>query len=127
MTRIRISIGAIVALGLVLGVAPAGVAQLAGTAQVPFLRLEWEQVSMRGEWRNFCGRVYNDRQMTARRVFIMFEGLDDGGQVVSNRSAEVIGDVPTRGSAIFCLLVPAKGTTYRVTVPRIDWGDSGGQ
>jgi hypothetical protein len=123
VTKVRTSIG--VALGLMLGAAPAGVAQPAGTAQVPSLRLEWEQVSLRGQWRNLCGRVYNDGSMTARRVFIMFEGLDDGGQVVSSRSAEVIGDVPSRGSAIFCLLVPVKGVTYRVTVPRIDWGDSG--
>jgi hypothetical protein len=46
---------------------------------------------------------------------------------VARRFGEVIGDVPASGYSIFCLLVPAKGTTYRVTVPAVDWGFGSGQ
>jgi hypothetical protein len=127
VTKIRTPVGATLALGLLLAMPVAGLAQTSGTVQVPDLRVEWEQVSMRGEWRNICGRVYNARGVPATHVFIMFDGLDEAGKTVSSRYAEVIGDVPNRGSAIFCLLVPAKGVSYRVTVPRIDWGMSAGQ
>ena len=127
MTIVRTLIGATLALGCALAMPAAGLAQTSGTVQVPDLRVEWEQVSMRAEWRNICGRVYNSRGAPATHVFIMFEGLDEAGKVVSSRFAEVIGDVPMRGSAIYCLLVPAKGVSYRVTVPRVDWGVSAGQ
>jgi hypothetical protein len=117
---------ATLALGVVLALPVPGLAQTSGTVQVGDLRVEWEQVSMRGEWRNICGRVYNSREVPATHVFIMFDSLDEAGKTVSSRYAEVIGDVPMRGSAIFCQLVAAKGVSYRVTVPRVDWGMSGG-
>ena len=127
MTRVRTAIGAMFALLLLLALPTSGPAQTSGTVQVPDLRVEWEQVSMRGQWRNICGRVYNERSVPATHVFIMFDGLDEAGKTVSSRFAEVIGDVPMRGSAIYCLLVPAKGVSYRVTVPRVDWGMGAGQ
>ena len=134
MTNARTLGGAAMLLvGLMLAVPTAGPAQpsvppnqTSGTVQSGDLRVEWEQVSMRGEWRNICGRVYNDRGVPATHVFIMFESLDETGKTVASRFAEVIGDVPMRGSAIFCQLVPAKGVSYRVTVPRVDWGMAGG-
>ena len=126
MTKVRTLIGAALALGLLLAMPAAALAQTSGTVEVPDLRVEWEQVSMRGEWRNICGRVYNSRGVPATHVFIMFDGLDEAGKTVSSRFAEVIGEVPMRGSAIFCQMVPAKGVSYRVTVPRVDWGTSAG-
>ena len=127
MTKVRTLVGATLALGLLLALPAVGRAQTSGTVQAGDLRVEWEQVSVRGEWRNICGRVYNERAVPATHVFIMFDSLDEAGKTVSSRYAEVIGEVPNRGSAIFCQLVPAKGVSYRVTVPRVDWGMSGGQ
>ena len=121
MSIVRKVIGAAVSLGLLVGIEAAAVAQESGTVKIPYLRVEWEQVSSRGGYRNICGRVYNDRDTPARHVFVQFDGLDDTGKQVSSRFAEVIGDVPPRGYAIFCLLVSAQGTSYRVTVPRVDW------
>lgn len=135
MTRARAAIGAMLALGLVLGSGASGGAQSSGTAptlntvntvKANDLRVEWEVVSTRGDWRNVCGRVYNDRIVPARHVFVQFEGLDGGGQVVSKRFVEVIGDVPVHGYAIYCMQVSTKGDSYRVSVPTVEWGASGG-
>jgi hypothetical protein len=106
--------------------AGAAIAQEMGTAKIPYLRVEWELEGTRGAYRNFCGRVYNEREVPARHVVILFEGFDGDGQPVSRRFGEVIGEVPSSGYSIFCLLVPAKGSTYRVTVPTVDWGGGGG-
>jgi hypothetical protein len=126
--KLRTVLGGTLALGLALEVPATSFAQpqqpTSGTVMSADLRVEWEQVSIRGEWRNICGRVYNDNNVTATHVFIRFENVDDTGKVVANRDTEVIGDVPTRGSAIYCTLVQAKGVSYRVSVPRVDWGQT---
>jgi len=102
-------------------------AQTKGTAQAPFLRVEWEFDSARGAYQNACGRVYNDRDQPARHVMLVFDGYDGDGKKVSSRFGEVVGDVPPRGSAIFCLLVKSGGAKYQVSVPGVEWGYSGGQ
>ena len=127
MMRVRMLIAVMASIGPLVGGGIAAVAQETGSAQAPHLRVEWELEKGRGGYRNFCGRVYNDRGVPARRVVILFEGFDGGDQPVARRFGEVIGDVPASGYAIFCLQVPAKGTTYRVTVPAVDWGFSSGQ
>jgi hypothetical protein len=35
-----------------------------------------------------CGRVFNDRQVTATRVRIQLDGLDANGRVIRSREAE---------------------------------------
>jgi hypothetical protein len=106
---------------LVSGLA-AAVAQTKGTAQAPYLRMEWEFDSARGSWQNACGRVYNERDVAARHVMIMFEGFDESGKKVSSRFAEVVGDIPARGSSIFCLQVKTGGAKYQASIPNADWG-----
>jgi len=124
VTKVRTVIGVFVSTWLLTGIGAS--AQESGTTKVPpYLRVEWQLESTRGAFRNFCGRVYNDREVPARGVVILFEGLDGDGQLVSRRFGEVIGDVQASSYSIFCLMVPAKGTTYRVTVSRVDWGGSG--
>jgi hypothetical protein len=128
VSTVRSLIVAMATTGLVLGAEAIAAGQEMGTAQAANLRVQWELEAGRGAWRNFCGRVYNDREVPARHVVILFEGFDGAGQQVSRRFGEVIGDVPASGYSIFCLMVPAKGTTYRVTVPAVEWGFStGGQ
>jgi hypothetical protein len=127
VTNVRGLIVAVATTGLLLGAGAIVAGQEMGTEQIGRLRVQWELESTRGAWRNFCGRVYNDREVPARHVVILFEGFDGAGQQVSRRFGEVIGDVPSSGYAIFCLMVPAKGTTYRVTVPSVEWGLSTGQ
>jgi hypothetical protein len=124
VSTVRMLIGVFVSTWLVTSVGAS--AQESGSTKVPpYLRVEWQLESTRGAFRNFCGRVYNDREVPARGVVILFEGFDSDGQPVSRRFGEVIGDVQASSYSIFCLMVPAKGTTYRVTVPRVDWGGTG--
>ena len=124
MTKIDMWIGVLGLIALLAGT-EAAIAQDSGTTKLPYLRVEWQLESTRGAYRNFCGRVYNDRQVPARTVIILFEGFDGAGQQVSRRFGEVIGGVQASSYSIFCLLVPAGGTTYRVTVPTVDWGGAG--
>src|SRR5262249_18704807 len=117
--KFRTSFAALAAIWLMVGAAGAVIAQTStpapqtkGTATSGTLRLEWEFDSARGVWQNACGKVYNDRDVPARHVLIMFDGYDGDGQKVSSRTGEVVGDVPPRGSAIFCLQVKAGATKY---------------
>ncbi len=125
MTTVRAVIGTLASIVMLAGAMTAAFAQGKGTAQAPYLRLEWEFDSARGAWQNACGRVYNDREVAARHVMIMFEGFDGEGKKVSSRFGEVVGDVPPRGYAIFCLQVKSGGATYQVSIPGVDWGYSG--
>ena len=102
----------------------AAVAPTKGSAQSSNLRVEWEFDSARGDWQNACGTVHNDTDMPARRVMLRFDGYDGEGKKVSSRSAPVVGDVPPRGSAIFCLQVKTGASRYQVSVPGVDWGFS---
>ena len=125
MTRVRVSIGALAAIWLLVGAGSAVLAQTKGTVQVTNLRVEWEFDSVRGSWQNACGRVFNDREVAARHVMIVFDGYDAEGKKVSSRFGEVVGDVPPRGYAIFCLQVKTGAASYRVSVPGVDWGSAG--
>jgi hypothetical protein len=126
-------IGMLASIGALVGLLAAAVgqekapAQMKGTAEAPFLRVEWQFESARGAYQNACGRVFNERDVAARRVMIMFEGFDSEGKKVSSRFGEVVGDVPARGYAIFCLQVKSGGTTYQCSIPGVDWGSGGGQ
>ena len=127
VTRVRTLSGALASIWLLVGAASAAVAQNKGTAQAPYLRMEWEFESARGAWQNACGRVFNDRDVAARHVMIVFEGFDAEGKKVSSRFGEVVGDVPARGYAIFCLQVKTGGATSQASIPGVDWGSGGGQ
>jgi hypothetical protein len=128
---VRTLIGALASTWLLVsaasGAVAQGAAQTKGTAQAPYLRLEWEFDSARGSWQNACGRVFNDRNVAARHVMIVFDGYDSAGKKVSSRFGEVVGDVPPGGYAVFCLQVKSGGATYRVSLPGVDWGSGGGQ
>ncbi|HXJ82349.1 MAG TPA: hypothetical protein VMS64_27155 [Candidatus Methylomirabilis sp.] len=138
MTRMRRSMVALAAVWVVVGGVGAVIAQTTDTAQTKGpaqtkgtttsgnLRLEWEFDSTRGSWQNACGKVYNDRDVAARHVLITFDGYDGAGQKVSSRTGEVVGDVPPRGYAIFCLQVKTGATRYQASVPGVDWGYAGG-
>jgi hypothetical protein len=127
VTMVRALSGVLASVWLLVGAASAAVAQNKGTAQAPYLRLEWQFESARGAWQNACGRVFNDRDVAARHVMIMFDGFDAEGKKVSSRFGEVVGDVPARGYAIFCLQVKSGGASYQVSIPGVDWGYGGGQ
>ncbi len=121
----RTLVGGAATIALLVGAATHAAAQESGTVRAPYLRVEWQLDSARGQWRNACGRVFNDREMPARHVMIMFEGFDSEGHQVSRRFGEVVGDVPAGGYSIFCLMVKAGGATYKVSVPAVEWGPAG--
>jgi hypothetical protein len=123
---VRALIGVVASVAMLAYGLSAAVAQTKGTAQAPYLRMEWEFDSARGSWQNACGRVYNERDVAARHVMIMFEGYDENGKKVSSRFAEVVGDIPPRGSSIFCLQVKTGGAKYQASIPGVDWGAGAG-
>jgi hypothetical protein len=123
--RLAAVILAMTSIGLLTVFERAAVAQDSGTAQAPYLRLEWQFDSARGQYRNACGRVFNDRDTPARHVMIVFDGFDAEGKKVSTRFGEVVGDVPGRAYSIFCLMVKSGATNYRVSIPSVDWGPAG--
>lgn len=126
MTSVRTLIGAVASIAVLAGGMSVAVAQGKGTAQAPYLRMEWEFDSARGAWQNACGRIFNDRDVAARHVMIMFEGFDETGKKVSSRFSEVVGDIPPRGSSIFCLQVKTGGARYQASIPGVDWGAGAG-
>ena len=112
-------------LALVLGLPHVLWSQETGSTSAPYLRVEWELQAPRGAYRNMCGRVYNTRHVTARRVGLLAEGLDGSGQVVSSRFKEVLGDVPASSYSYFCVPLQTGASTYRVSVRTVDWGFEG--
>ena len=125
MTRLAMLYELAAAIALLVSPESSAIAQEKGTASAPYLRLEWEFDSARGDYKNACGRVYNDRESPARHVMILFQGLDSNGKEVSRRFAEVVGDVPPRGYSIFCLMVKSGAASYQVSLPTVDWGPAG--
>lgn len=115
----------VLVLALVLGLPDVSRPQETGSTSAPYIRVEWELQTPRGAYRNMCGRVYNTRHVTARRVGLLAEGLDGSGQVVSSRFKEVLGDVPASGYSYFCVPLQTGAATYRVSVRTVDWGFEG--
>ena len=115
----------ILVFALVLGSPALSHSQDTGSASTPYIRVEWELQAPRGAYRSMCGRVYNTRHVTARRVGLLAEGLDTSGQVVSSRIKEVLGDVPVAGYSYFCVPLQTGAATYRVSVRSVDWGFAG--
>ena len=57
VTSVRTLIGAVASIAVLAGGMAMAVAQGKGTAQAPYLRMEWEFDSARGSWQNACGRI----------------------------------------------------------------------
>lgn len=118
-------VSSVLGVALVLGLPVISHPQDMGSTSIPFIRVEWELQAPRGAYRNMCGRVYNTRHVTARRVGLLAEGFDGSGQVVSSRYKEVLGDVPASGYSYFCVPLQTGAATYRVNVRSVDWGFEG--
>jgi hypothetical protein len=91
------------------------------------LQVKWGTDSPRNGWRTICGRVFNDRHVAAWHVRLRVDGIDESGRVVNSEVREVVGDLPSEGSLLFCLLAPDGAATYRVSVVGADWMISTGQ
>ena len=85
------------------------------------LRVRWEVDAPHNGFQAVCGHVSNDRPMSAARVRLRVEGVDERGTVTSQREAEVLGQVPSGGNALYCITMGAGAATYRVSVVRVDW------
>jgi hypothetical protein len=59
--------------------------------------------------------------VSATHVRLRVEGLDERGAVTGRREAEVLGQVPSEGNALYCITMFAGAATYRVTVIGADW------
>ena len=73
------------------------------------------------------GYVVNDSGVTADRVMLRIESLDETGKVVNTRTGYVMGTVPAFNRAYFQVSVPG-ATSYRVAISSFQWikGDGGG-
>jgi hypothetical protein len=85
------------------------------------LQVRWEADLPRSGLQAVCGHVSNDRPMSAVHVRLRVEGLDERGGVTGRREADVLGQVPSGGNALYCITMFAGAVTYRVTVIGADW------
>ena len=85
------------------------------------LQVRWQVDPARSGLQAVCGHVSNDRPMSAVHVRLRVEGLDERGGVTGRREAEVLGQVPSGGNALYCITMFAGAATYRVTVIGADW------
>jgi hypothetical protein len=85
------------------------------------LQVRWAADPPRSGLQAVCGHVSNDRPMTAVRVRLRVEGLNEQGAVTGQREAEVLGQVPSGGNALYCITMFAGAATYRVTVVGVEW------
>jgi hypothetical protein len=85
------------------------------------LRVQWQADPPRSGLQAVCGHVSNDRPMSAAHVRLRVEGLDERGGVTGRREAEVLGQVPSGGNALYCITMFAGAATYRVTVIGAEW------
>jgi hypothetical protein len=85
------------------------------------LQVQWAVDPPRSGLQAVCGHVFNDRPRSAAHVRLRVEGLDERGGVTGQREAEVLGQVPSGGSALYCITMFAGAATYRVTVIGADW------
>ncbi|HEY7041752.1 MAG TPA: hypothetical protein VID28_22980 [Methylomirabilota bacterium] len=85
------------------------------------LRLRWEVDPPVSGLQTVCGRVFNDRPTSARRVRLRLEGLDAGGAVTARRDGEVLGQISSGSAGLFCISMQAGAASYRVTIVTVEW------
>ena len=85
------------------------------------LRVRWETDPPAHGLQTVCGRVFNDGRVSARRVRIRVEALDERGVVTGRRDGEVLGQISPRSAGLFCITMNAGAATHRVTVAGADW------
>jgi len=102
--------------GLLVSAPATGVAQ-----DVTALRVRWDVDQPVSGLLTVCGRVFNDRPMSAVRVRVRAEGLDERGGVVSQREGQVLGQISSGSAGLFCITMAAGPASYRVTVIGADW------
>ena len=112
-------IGCAALMGLLVLSAAGG--QSEGAESPAGLQVRWDVAPVRSGLQAVCGHVANDRTMSAAHVRLRVEGLDERGGVTGRREAEVLGQVPSGGSALYCITMFAGAATYRVTVIGADW------
>jgi hypothetical protein len=84
-----------------------------------FFKIEWQAPVANGS--PITGYVLNDAGFPATRIQLLVDGLDPGGQVVSQR-VEWLGTSLTPGMrAYFEVRAPGPAPTYRVRVFAFDW------
>jgi len=112
----------LIATGLMLALSSVSAAQTVGAVSEGSLHPSWSDSAMAEGWRAACGDVRNAGQVPARSVAIRVQGLGSTGQVVSTRDHYVLADVSAGSRSVFCVPMPARATSYNVTVLRADWG-----
>jgi hypothetical protein len=86
------------------------------------LRLRWEVDPPAHGIQTVCGRVFNDRRMSAKRIRIRVEGVDARGEVTGRRDGEVLGQISSGSAGLFCISMVAGGAaTYRVSIVAVEW------
>jgi hypothetical protein len=112
----------------VVALAAAGAASGAGTLLTPlvagwekYFKIESELVEVYGR-PIIRGYVLNDWGFVARRIQLLFESLDDNGNVLAQRVDWLTPSVLTPGTrAYFEAVAPAFSLRYRVSVYAFDW------
>jgi hypothetical protein len=87
-------------------------------------RVEWRQHQTR-QGPAIGGYVYNNAGMSAAKVSLLVEGLDEAGRPVNTTIGYVVGTVPGLSRAPFDVRVPG-AVSYRVNVLSLEWLKGGG-
>src|SRR5262245_40296578 len=74
------------------------------------------------------GEVRNTNPASAQHVVVVVEGLDETGRVVSRARGNVLGVIPSRGSAPFEIRMLASGSEkrYRMQIESFEFIVAGG-
>jgi hypothetical protein len=59
--------------------------------------------------------------MSARRVRLSLEGLDESGGVTGRREGEVLSQISTGSAGLFCISMPAGAASYRIKIVTVEW------
>jgi hypothetical protein len=98
------------------------IGQAQETVDASSLRIRWEVDPPAHGLQTVCGRVFNDRaMMSARRVRVRVEGLDERGGVTGRREGDVLGQISSRSIGLFCVSMVAGAAKYQVTIVTVDW------
>ena len=108
-----------VALGLIIVLAPLGVATANAQTNAdvaPLLRLEWQPTTETWKRPGLTGFLYNDSMYRIGSVRLRVEALDAENKVLSETLAWAYVNVSARSREAFTVTRPKVGETFRITV-----------
>jgi hypothetical protein len=103
-------------LAAVLLLASTALAQVGGSTQDRFFRIEWKPYGLGRATPSLEGYVHNDHRYRIGGVRLKVEALDDAGKTVGETQGWVYGNIPSGGKTYFVVAAPKGAVSYRLSV-----------